>query len=42
MTTPRDALLWATVEDYAGLWELEWELNSLEGAPPTGVRDAGR
>ena len=36
MTTPCDALLWATIEDYAGLWELEWELNSLEGSPPQG------
>lgn len=43
MTTPRDALLWATIEDYAGLWELEWELNSLEGAPPKGAnRQAAR
>lgn len=22
-------LLWATIEDYVGLWEIYWELNSL-------------
>ena len=21
-------LLWATIEEYAGLWELHWEVNS--------------
>lgn len=23
-------MLWAAIEDYAGLWELVWELNSIE------------
>jgi len=22
-------LLWSTIEDYAGLWELNWEVNSI-------------
>ena len=26
---PVKALLWAGIEDYAGLWEAVWELNSL-------------
>ena len=33
-TVRRDALLWASIEDYAGLWELELELNLLDGVPP--------
>lgn len=32
------AVLWAALEDYVGLWEVVWELNSLEaseGSSPT-------
>lgn len=29
MTSDRKALLWAAIEDYAGLWEAVWELRAL-------------
>ncbi|HEV7935273.1 MAG TPA: hypothetical protein VGP70_23545 [Actinomadura sp.] len=26
----RKAVLWAAIEDYSGLWEIVWELNTLD------------
>ena len=33
VATPARRVLWACIEDYAGLWELRWELNGLYGGP---------
>ena len=40
LTDEHRAILWAAIEGDAGLWELEWELNTLNGDAPTNRVDA--
>lgn len=31
------AILWAAIEDYNGLWEIPWELNSIDEKYPSAL-----
>lgn len=40
LTNEHRAILWAAIEGDAGLWDLEWELNTLNGERLTNRADA--